>query len=177
VLLSPAHSPRNWRKSHQVSFIRRQSERRILAACRPSAVKRYAVDVRHLKPPTRTPTARFDAKNGSGERAQGGGIGRYQHAINELARCRRSAGDRHAASDGRFCAAYCTPDGRVRGCFQNDRCTHAIKYGAGACPASVPAAKIEAFIVDQIRRIGADPALCAETFRQCWLRSRPSVDH
>jgi site-specific DNA recombinase len=30
----------------------------------------------------------------------------------------------------------------------------------------VPATKIEAFVVDQIKRIGADPALCDETFRQ-----------
>lgn len=47
------------------------------------------------------------------------------------------------------------------------RCTHAIKYGASACPTgSIPAQKIEDVIVEQIRRIGADPALCTETFRQ-----------
>jgi hypothetical protein len=42
-----------------------------------------------------------------------------------------------------------------------------VKSGAVACPTgSVPAAKIEAFVVEQIQRIGSDPALCDETFRQ-----------
>jgi hypothetical protein len=42
-----------------------------------------------------------------------------------------------------------------------------VKNGAGACPTgSVPAIQIEAFVVDQIKKIGADPALCDETFRQ-----------
>jgi site-specific DNA recombinase len=47
------------------------------------------------------------------------------------------------------------------------RCVNAVKNGAGACSTgSVPAQAIEAFIVEQIQRIGADPALCAETFSQ-----------
>jgi site-specific DNA recombinase len=47
------------------------------------------------------------------------------------------------------------------------RCVNAVKNGAEACPTgSVPAAKIEAFVVEQIKKIGADPALCEETFRQ-----------
>ena len=42
-----------------------------------------------------------------------------------------------------------------------------MKNGAAACPTgSVPAAKIGAFVVEQIKRIGSDPALCDETFRQ-----------
>ena len=51
--------------------------------------------------------------------------------------------------------------------FRYYRCTHAIKNGKDACPTgSVPAVKIEEFVVEQIRKIGSDPALCAETFRQ-----------
>jgi site-specific DNA recombinase len=47
------------------------------------------------------------------------------------------------------------------------RCVNAVKRGGDACPTgSVPAAKIEAFVVEQIKRIGSDPALCDETFRQ-----------
>jgi site-specific DNA recombinase len=47
------------------------------------------------------------------------------------------------------------------------RCVHAVKNGAADCPTgSVSALAIERFVVDQIRRIGADPALCDETFRQ-----------
>ncbi len=47
------------------------------------------------------------------------------------------------------------------------RCVNAVKNGAGACSTgSVPAAKLEEFVVEQIQRIGADPALCNETFRQ-----------
>jgi site-specific DNA recombinase len=47
------------------------------------------------------------------------------------------------------------------------RCVNAVKNGAAACPSgSVPAQKIEAFVVEQIKRIGSDPALCDETFRQ-----------
>ena len=47
------------------------------------------------------------------------------------------------------------------------RCVNGVKNGAAACTTgSVPAAKIEAFVVEQIQRIGSDPALCDETFRQ-----------
>jgi site-specific DNA recombinase len=43
-------------------------------------------------------------------------------------------------------------------------CTRAQKQGWSACPApSVPAAEIERFVVDQIRVVGRDPALLAET--------------
>ena len=51
--------------------------------------------------------------------------------------------------------------------FRYYRCVNAVKNGADACPTgSVPAVKLEAFVVEQIRKIGADPALCDETFRQ-----------
>ena len=47
------------------------------------------------------------------------------------------------------------------------RCVHAVKNGADACPTgSVPAIKIEQFVVEQIKKIGSDHALCDETFRQ-----------
>lgn len=47
------------------------------------------------------------------------------------------------------------------------RCSAAIKRGRATCPTkSLPADKIESFVVDQIRRIGVDPKLQDETFRQ-----------
>ena len=46
-------------------------------------------------------------------------------------------------------------------------CSKAQKQGWDSCPTkSLPAAEIERFVVDQIRRIGSDPALQEETFRQ-----------
>jgi len=42
-----------------------------------------------------------------------------------------------------------------------------MKHGRSACATrSVPADKIETLIVDQIRCVGTDPVLQAETFRQ-----------
>jgi site-specific DNA recombinase len=47
------------------------------------------------------------------------------------------------------------------------RCSAAGRNGHESCPTpSISADKVEAFVVDQIRRIGADPALQKETFRQ-----------
>jgi site-specific DNA recombinase len=47
------------------------------------------------------------------------------------------------------------------------RCSAASRNGHGTCPAkSVNADRVEQFVVDQIRRIGADSALQEETFRQ-----------
>jgi site-specific DNA recombinase len=46
-------------------------------------------------------------------------------------------------------------------------CQRAQKEGHAACPTkSVPADRLEQFVVDQIRRIGADPELQQATFRQ-----------
>jgi site-specific DNA recombinase len=57
---------------------------------------------------------------------------------------------------------YTTRRGRS---YRYYRCVNAIK--GGTCPTgSVPALKIEAFVVEQIRRIGTDAALRDETFRQ-----------
>jgi len=45
-------------------------------------------------------------------------------------------------------------------------CVHAQKHGWDTCPTkSVPAAEIERFVVDQIRAVGRDPGLVAETLR------------
>ena len=46
-------------------------------------------------------------------------------------------------------------------------CQKAQKSGWATCPTkSVPAARVEDFVVDHIRALGKDPALCRETFRQ-----------
>jgi len=56
-------------------------------------------------------------------------------------------------------------------------CTGAQKHGWDACPTkSVPAAEIERFVVDQIRRVGKDPSLVAETLRETWRQSQESID-
>ncbi|HUT61017.1 MAG TPA: recombinase family protein [Phycisphaerae bacterium] len=56
-------------------------------------------------------------------------------------------------------------------------CTGAQKHGWDACPTkSVPAAEIERFVVDQIRRVGKDPGLVAETLRETWRQSQESID-
>jgi site-specific DNA recombinase len=71
---------------------------------------------------------------------------------------------RCAACDTAMSHAFTERRGKA---FRYYRCTTSIKHGAAACPTgSVPALKIEAAVVDQIRRIGSDPALCAETFLQ-----------
>ncbi len=46
------------------------------------------------------------------------------------------------------------------------RCSRAVKEGASACPTgSVPATKIETIVLDQVRRVGADPELRRQTFQ------------
>jgi site-specific DNA recombinase len=51
--------------------------------------------------------------------------------------------------------------------FRYYRCSQSMKRGVASCPhGSVRAEKIEAFVVSQIKRIGADPALRDEVFRQ-----------
>ena len=66
------------------------------------------------------------------------------------------------------CDAAMTPSstktrGKLYGYYT---CTHAQKQGHGTCPSkSIPASKVEDLIVDQVRRIGADPQLQDETFR------------
>jgi len=71
---------------------------------------------------------------------------------------------RCAACDSAMTHAFTERRGKA---FRYYRCVNAVKNGADACPTgSVPAAKIEAFVVEQIKKIGSDPALCDETFRQ-----------
>jgi site-specific DNA recombinase len=71
------------------------------------------------------------------------------------------------------CAACDSPMGHMFNTSRHERtyryyrCVNAVKNGAAACSTgSVPAIQIEAFVVDQIKKIGADPTLCEETFRQ-----------
>jgi len=46
-------------------------------------------------------------------------------------------------------------------------CLNAQKRGWHACPSkSIPAAEIEKFVIDQVRAVGRDPAVVAETIRQ-----------
>jgi site-specific DNA recombinase len=69
---------------------------------------------------------------------------------------------RCAACDAAMTHAFTERRGKA---FRYYRCTNAIK--GGTCSTrSVPALKIEAFVVEQICRIGTDPALRDETFRQ-----------
>lgn len=51
--------------------------------------------------------------------------------------------------------------------FRYYRCGSVVRKGAGACSTKPVAAEaIESFVVSEIKRIGADPVLQAETFRQ-----------
>ncbi len=60
-----------------------------------------------------------------------------------------------------------TPTSKGARLYRYYSCRAAQKHGHATCPTkSVNADKVEAFVVDQIRRIGADPALQDETFRQ-----------
>ena len=55
--------------------------------------------------------------------------------------------------------------GRIR--YRYYTCTNATKRGRRNCPTkSLPAAEIERVVVDQIRCIGQDPELLAETLKQ-----------
>ena len=65
--------------------------------------------------------------------------------------------------------SYAKRQGRL---FRYYRCTTAQKQGRDACPVpSLPAADIEEFIVEQIRRVARDPDLAREVFSEV-LRSR-----
>jgi site-specific DNA recombinase len=57
---------------------------------------------------------------------------------------------------------------KVRGrAYRYYRCSSSEKRGASSCPTrSIPADSVEQFVADQVRRIGADPQLQEETFRQ-----------
>ncbi|MBI3865342.1 MAG: recombinase family protein [Planctomycetia bacterium] len=56
-------------------------------------------------------------------------------------------------------------------------CLTAQKRGWNACPSqSVPAAEIEQFVIDQIRCIGRDPGLIAETLAQARAQAEGQID-
>ncbi|MEP0847343.1 MAG: recombinase family protein [Phycisphaerae bacterium] len=55
-------------------------------------------------------------------------------------------------------------------------CTKAMKRGWYTCPSkSVPAGELERFVVDQIRSIGRDPGVLAETIRQVRVQSQKAI--
>ncbi|GIK15648.1 MAG: hypothetical protein BroJett003_06120 [Planctomycetota bacterium] len=55
-------------------------------------------------------------------------------------------------------------------------CTKAMKRGWYTCPSkSVPAGELERFVVDQIRSIGRDPGVLAETVRQVRVQSQKAI--
>lgn len=55
-------------------------------------------------------------------------------------------------------------------------CLNAQKRGWHACPSkSIPAGEIERFVVDQIRAVGKDPGVIAETIRQTQTESAKRV--
>jgi site-specific DNA recombinase len=55
-------------------------------------------------------------------------------------------------------------------------CTNAQKRGWDTCPSkSIPAHEIEGFVVDQIRGIGRDPALVAETFEETRVQAEARI--
>lgn len=56
-------------------------------------------------------------------------------------------------------------------------CLHAQQQGWDSCPTkSVPAQEIERFIIDQVRRIGCDPNLVAETLQQTGAQSKERIE-
>ncbi len=60
-----------------------------------------------------------------------------------------------------------TPTSKGARLYRYYSCRAAQKHGHGSCPTkSVNADKVETFVVDQIRLIGADPELQDQTFRQ-----------
>ena len=70
---------------------------------------------------------------------------------------------------------HATRDGTKR--YRYYICTAAQKRGRNACPSrSMPAGEIERFVVEQIKCIGRDPTLVAETVRQAHGQARQRID-
>jgi site-specific DNA recombinase len=67
-----------------------------------------------------------------------------------------------------------TPSHTTKGCnrrYHYYTCCSAQKRGWKTCPSkSVPAGPVEAFVVEQIKCIGRDPALLREVLAQAWAR-------
>lgn len=71
--------------------------------------------------------------------------------------------------------SHTTRDGKKR--YRYYVCTAAQKRGRNCCPTgSMPAGEIERFVVDQIKCIGRDPALIAETVRQVHGQATERLD-
>ncbi len=93
-----------------------------------------------------------------GNRRTGGASGRNRHGalLRGLLRC--------TACDRAMTHTPARAHGRL---YRYYRCQAAQKEGAAACPSKpISANRIEAFVVDQIRRIGSDPELQQATFDQ-----------
>ena len=94
------------------------------------------------------------AENRSNGEASAGN--RYGALLRGILRC--------AACDTAMTYAVTKKDGKA---YRYYRCQAAQRRGHDSCPTkSIQADKVEAFVVDRIRCIGADPDLQAETFRQ-----------
>ncbi|MCP4003158.1 MAG: hypothetical protein GY725_03075 [bacterium] len=94
----------------------------------------------------------------SENRTSGGAGARNRHGflLRGLLRC--------SACDAAMVPTPTTKGARL---YRYYTCRAAQKNGHATCPTkSMNADKVEAFVVDQIRRIGADPALQEQTFRQ-----------
>jgi site-specific DNA recombinase len=75
----------------------------------------------------------------------------------------------HCAACG--CAMTPTHTSRKNRRYRYYVCVHAQKNGWDACPSrSIPAGEVEAFVVDQVRCVGRDPALFAQTVTQARQR-------
>jgi len=93
---------------------------------------------------------------GNGRDGNSGARNRSGAILRGLLRC--------AACDSAMTPSYTKKDNRL---YRYYTCSKAMKRGHDTCPTkSVPAAKVEKFVVDQIRAIGKDPNLCRETFQQ-----------
>jgi len=91
-------------------------------------------------------------------RSNGGATHRNRHGalLRSILRC--------PACDAAMVHAPTKKGGRL---YRYYRCTNGMRKGADACPTkSIAADKIEALVVDQIRRVGSDPELQRETFRR-----------
>jgi len=81
---------------------------------------------------------------------------RYGALLRNILRC--------AACDSAMSFAPTKKGGRL---YRYYRCSRSMKTGAASCPtASIPADRIEALVVAQIRRVGASPELQHETFHR-----------
>ncbi len=80
-----------------------------------------------------------------------------------------------AACDCAMSHSFCTKGTRR---YRYYVCTNAQKHGWEACPSpSVPAGKLEQFIVDEIRSIGRDPNVIKETLTQARIQTQEAIEN